>query len=526
MNKSSILKIRYKPLWLSFVILLLVGACRKQEVIPDPTNPIVDLPNPSIQTDNFQLNPSGNCPLAGLYNVSSDQEIKIIYTIKGQDGEDLTLENTEYKANQEIAILGLYPDTENTVQIKIINKSGKSIEKTLRIQTEALPKIMPQSDNIKVNVLSKDEVAADYILALPVRTLGIFDSQGGYPVIIDKFGKVRWFVSFPMTNSFSMMQLKNNNWLVADQNTFREIDLLGRIVRVFNLKFPYHHDVTQLPNGNLIYLSNMPTAAPTEDDLIHIIDYQTGMVIDEIDIQPLLDPTRQQNPNSYDTRDWIHTNSIFYDEKDNSVIISGRHQSAVFKIDLATKKLKWILSDPELWPDRLQPYLLKPTSDMEYPYGQHSALLDSQDPSRLLLFDNGNFRSYNNPMPATQSYSMIQEFEINEQNKTITPTLNFGKSYGSELFAPYLGKVDYVDGHIFSCFGGIVKNAQGNAINFVDYDGRRQNGINQVRLIEIDRNKRVVLDISIKGSTKELKEEMNSFRSYRAYPFTFSNWNY
>ena len=35
--------------------------------------------------------------------------------------------------------------------------------------------------------------------------------------------------------------------------------------------------------------------------------------------------------------DWFHQNSIFYDETDESIIISGRNQDIVMKLDYKTE---------------------------------------------------------------------------------------------------------------------------------------------------------------------------------------------
>ena len=58
-------------------------------------------------------------------------------------------------------------------------------------------------------------------------------------------------------------------------------------------------------------------------------------------------------------RNWAHINSVDYDETDDSIIISSRHQSAIIKIG-RDKKVKWILGSHEGWKTPYQDKLLQP----------------------------------------------------------------------------------------------------------------------------------------------------------------------
>ena len=47
--------------------------------------------------------------------------------------------------------------------------------------------------------------------------------------------------------------------------------------------------------------------------------------------------------------DRAHFNSIFYDPRDDSILLSGRRQDAVVKIDRKTSELTWILGPHDRW---------------------------------------------------------------------------------------------------------------------------------------------------------------------------------
>lgn len=57
-------------------------------------------------------------------------------------------------------------------------------------------------------------------------------------------------------------------------------------------------------------------------------------------------------------RNWAHVNSIEYDPKDDSIILSIRHQG-VIKIG-RDKQVKWILGTPAGWSAKFKDKVLKP----------------------------------------------------------------------------------------------------------------------------------------------------------------------
>lgn len=113
------------------------------------------------------------------------------------------------------------------------------------------------------------------------------------------------------------------------------------------------------------------------------------------------------------------------------------------------------------------------------------------------------------------NYSRCVEYTINETNKTVVQNFDFGKSYGSELFAPYIGNVQYLaNNHILIDYGGIYKDINNNAIDITTPSGR-----NQIRIFEIDKEQNVYLDISIKNIMAT--PSLTGYFSYQAYSFNF-----
>lgn len=127
-------------------------------------------------------------------------------------------------------------------------------------------------------------------------------------------------------------------------------------------------------------------------------------------------------------RNWAHVNSIAYDAKDDSIIISSRHQGVV-KIG-RDKQVKWILAPSKGWNKALASKLLKPVddkgnalkcdengkcenTDFDFTYTQHTAWLSSK--GTLTIFDNGDGRGLEQPALPTMKYSRFVEYKVDEK---------------------------------------------------------------------------------------------------------------
>jgi len=502
--------------WVCSILFL---SCKKQKdievIVPGMCNE-ANRNCPVFKGFELIMNPSGNAPLTGIIKVSSNRPFRLSYTVTGKDGEDFTFSNNSlsYGNDTSVNLYGLYPASINQVVISIQSKEGWIAQKTIEVPTPDLNLDMPQGGEIVVNS-RKTGMVSQFIMLFPNKFKAVSASLGANTIAIDRFGKIRWFLSNAILKGKTTVPLKNGNWMILLPNALVELDLMGNIIRNFPLSNRSHHDVCEAANGDLLYLgeSNLNN---TIEDKVYRVSYQTGAVIDSLNIFNILDPFRPQLPVG-PANDWLHCNSIAYNETDNSIMVSGRNQSAVFSIDLGSKQLKWILADSTGWKNTLKPFLLKPTgAGFEQCWGQHSAIFKPGDNNTILVFDNGNERSYSNPLLPTANYSRCVEYSLNAGAKTVTQHFEFGKSYGSALFAPFIGNVQYLaNDHVLAVYGGIYKDLNNKAIELSD-----PNGQTQIRIFETDKNQQVYFDISIKNPVSP-DPSLVGFISYRAYSFSF-----
>jgi len=472
-------------------------------------------------------------PLTALARFSTDTPSKIRITTLGQDGEDLTQSFDEYATKHEIPVLGLYPDFRNTVLLSLESRNGNIAVDTILISTRPLPfryrnlplvairsGSAPLAPGFFLLLLSKEFggsreegmfLAVDnfgkirWVYTGDYWFLGKMSAPGKlvvqlpsvlkrlrktYNLIVERllaltgwhsvFRHLYWGIEDTHTPELirrqqespsRSLQARVAEWLprsLGDHNALQEIDLLGRAGRSWKAEgHSIHHDFIFLPNGNLLALAS---TFSSDEDLIIEIGSQSGTIDRVIDLKEVLDVKRPQMPRHLHDPDWLHANALFYDEQDSTIVISARNQSAVVKLTLDSLKIRWIMGSHEKWASPYRRYLLEPIGkDFSWQWGQHAPILSPQDPNRMLVYDNGNQRSYDSPMSPESSFSRAVEYEIDDTAGTVRQTWEFGGEYGSELYTPIVGNAEYVsNGNRLICFGAIPRDLNGRVVEWVE----------------------------------------------------------
>lgn len=491
--------------YLLYWIILFFGACDKNEQSE------VFLKQPKIIEYSLVVNPTKLSPLTATLYVKTDIETKVSVLIKGQDEEDLTHNFENYSNTHRIPILGLYLNYNNKVIVTLKSIDGNELTIEETIKTDDIPWLEIKKFNPVV--YQPDKVGDGFVMLHLMGTDGLNGRTGCAPVMIDKYGKIRWIYYGEINHIFK--KLSNGHYLVDGIGTgFWEIDLLGVKYGYWEVPEGIHHDGVETSDNNILFLSH---AEGSTDDGIIELDLKDAKYKKQWDLRKILDDSRPQAPTNGIKQDWLHLNGIDFQKKDNSFIISGRNQSVVAKIDRDSGKLKWILGNHDLWPDSLKKYLLTPVGEeFEWQWGQHAPIFNPNDPSKILLFDNGCERSYMDPLPASQNYSRVVEFKVNEASMTVEQMWQFGKEYGSELYSTYISNASYLDnGNILICYGGLTKDSNGVAVELNSSDV-----CNSVRVLEIiPETKKIVWDLKLEGK----EGTKMGYRSYRGYKINVYN---
>lgn len=408
--------------------------------------------NPKVVIDPYKAS-----PLTAMVMFETKESTEVKVSIQGKDdktGLSYTFPNSK---EHYLAIYGLYAGYDNIVTIEY-----GDVKKNIIIETDSLPDdfILPTS----VNGI-REELDNDFYFFTP--------SAKGYSAAYDINGDVRWY----LTNYalWDNTRLKNGRMLVSTERLMYspyymtglyEIDMFGKIYKEYSLAGGYHHDYYELPNGNLLVASDdFGNDDGTVEDVIVEVDKTTGAIVKTFDLKKILnmEDGKSENWTSYD---WFHNNSVWYDEKTNSITLSGRHQDAVINIDYNSGKLNWIIGDKTEWSSEYQKYFFTPVGpDFEWQWSQHAAMITPE--GYVFIFDNGNNKSKvkDSYVDAENSYSRGVMYKIDTEKMTIEQVYEYGKERGSSFYSPYISDVDYLDkGHYIVHSGGIV-NADGKPSN-------------------------------------------------------------
>lgn len=425
-----------------------------------------------ILPDSILINPSGFGPLSALVNVSMPVKGKFKYRVIGKNGSASDLSNTPSSSAKvhRLDIFGLYGDHENAVEVSFLDNNGKErIKKSVTLTTGPLPPKLPL---IEIDIAKREKMDGDLTL-VSYRGLGV----PFMPFIMDSFGDIRWYLNFtehPILNRISyecgIERLRNGNIYFGDvsNHAVYEMDFHGQIQKSWKFQgYTFHHNVVEKPNGNFLVAASKSTSLhlngkPTINDIILEIDRENGQIVKEWDLKQCLDENRivWMNNLGNSTVNWLHNNGLYYDENDNSIVITARFQGAM-KIS-ADNRLKWILAPHLDWgKDRngsdLNAKLLKPLDqnnqpildpevlegrtnhqDFEWAWYPHSPAVKSS--GAFLFFDNGDTRNYS----TAELYSRAVEYQIDEEKMTVKQVWQYGKERGIETYSRIQSDVDFL----------------------------------------------------------------------------------
>lgn len=383
-------------------------------------------------------------------------------------------------------------------------------------------------------------------------------TPGGWLVGIDRNGSVAFSRAYE-TPPQDTKSMPNGNILSAATNgsLITEMTLAGEVVRqwyavgkwtdtdppadAIPVDVPlFHHRVNLLPDGNMLILtmeireftdwpsSDTDRDAPLETAKLAgdvVVEFSPdGTVIGRWHLFDLLDPYRlcygSRNPywqkrGFADSMDWCHANAVSHDPRDDSLLVSLRHQDCIIKIDRRSGDLVWILGDPGNWRAPWSDSLLHPAGDIAWQYHQHDCSVTPD--GTVLCFDNGNYRAvpYGEKVPPQENRSRLVEFAINEDAMTVRQVWSWddangedtsGKNTNPGCYACYQGGAFRLPktGNTLMTYGGIVT-----------VDGEpgdvAETGFCRSRIVEVTPEGDIVFDLWIDGSAENMP--LSSFRA-------------
>jgi arylsulfate sulfotransferase len=405
---------------------------------------------------------AANAPLAGTLQLTTDVASRI--SISVFDGTNTWQRNFyDYSTAHTNTLLGFKIQRTNSITVIVHDHAGNSFTnpQPLVFITGPLPADFP----VIVPLVSQPEkMEPGYTL---FRGVNNTDNKG-YLTIVDSAAEVVWYSG--VNSSLEVRQLANGDLWIPLLNSINEINMLGNTVKSWVLPSgkPYNHESYLTDHGSILYISdatrsvtNFPknlsgpdaprvTTNVWHQPIIEISASNAATVLNIWQFIDMIDPRRVSYltfsaPISAYGIDWSHANAVVEDKRDNSLIVSLRHQDAVIKFS-RTGQLKWILGTPDDWSAAFQPYLLTQTgAPFQWPYGQHAPHITPQ--GTLLLFDDGNDRAmpFLTPLPDALNYSRAVEYQIDEDRMEVSQVWQYGASPAPSNFSVSRGDAEWMN---------------------------------------------------------------------------------
>ncbi|MDA0241305.1 MAG: aryl-sulfate sulfotransferase [Proteobacteria bacterium] len=416
----------------------------------------------------IEKHPNDAVPLVAMVYFKADGKAATTLEIdNGKKKRSVTFDET-HDPEQGLPVIGMRANSEHWVTVK----TGDADAVKLTYCTPPLPENPREMPNIELVTSKADEMAPGWTI-LSIRRRPItraiwmtqkqfeFQNRWSLLVILDEEGEVVWYYRAD-SRIAGVHRLQNGNLFYHHVN-FRsiEMDLCGNVVKRFHAtNRPFgpvensigieaqslHHQPHEMPNGNYLaltanareienyYTSETDPDAPRATQKVvgdNIVEFTPdGEIIwswntfDHLDVMRIcyhLFVAYWHTRGFPKHLDWSHGNGVTYDEHDDSIMVSLRHQDAIIKIDKKTKEIVWILGDHTGWKSPQKEKLLTPTHDLRWHYHGHNPRVTG--PNRFVMYDNGICRAmpFHDPeKEPAECFARAVEYEVDPENMTVT----------------------------------------------------------------------------------------------------------
>ena len=330
-----------------------------------------------------------NNPTKVQYTVSVEDESIADYTAwannAGEDG---------FSRVQEFLLIGLAPGQENTVTLTAYNRQGA------QTQSASFTIDMPEpTSGYDVTLETVDGDSAQELSNGLYYAMGI-GGQYGYTFFYDNDGVMRYEMVLEGYHSDRFLWDDDGSLITCVGSTkVARLNRFGQVTQVYDLgTYELHHDINWGPEGTILALATDLEGETVEDQVLQI-DLESGEVTHIVDFtqvfQSYFDITRPVQATdpfglwSEGEWDWLHLNSLQYDESDNSIIVSSRETSTIIKCALGEEpQIVWMAGNPDFWEGTdFAQYSLEAQGDFSYQYGQHDVELMSSEEVEALGFE-------------------------------------------------------------------------------------------------------------------------------------------
>lgn len=430
----------------------------------------------TIENPKILINPYEISPLTALLIFKTSEKTSVKVYINGE----FYMTTTSTKEHS-IPLVGLVANKEN--DIKVVNDK-KSYNYKINLPINGI------TDKLDIKV--KNDNYKDYYLTSSSTSSLLYSA-------FNSKGELTWHLDMPSQGMIKPLPNGNfivpaeefvKEYLVANFTSLYEINYLGKIIKRYDTKLKYHHDLQVLSDNTLMILGSKN--AKTSMSVVYRMDLATGKIIDSVDFHEVfksIDPEWDKKSENFKYGYGI--NSIDYDETTKNLLISFRCLNLVMSYNYENKEINWMFTGEKEF-ESFSEYLLTPVDGLEYPLGQHQARLLND---RTISIFNNDFDQKNAKdflMGNHHGVAKAQILRINEYNKTISLVKEHVEENNKYSFA----------------FGGFVTYPDSNLVNYsylFDDDAIKNNenmfesgNKSSTRVVEYDNFGNIIFEAGIK----------------------------
>lgn len=493
---------------------------------PEPARAPVVKPSGSRATgtllESASIEPGPHSVLTAVVRARASKRVTVAVTATS-DPNTIDVPVSGSAATHELPVVGMRADADYDVAVTATAANGEHETLDLTFHSGTLPTDLPPIST----TISRSDAMAPGITLFNAMYWGAppdapcaprSPERQGWIVGVDADGEIVWYYRtlHPIAD---VSETKEGDLLVSVHDAvIRKIDMLGNtvselgsrvattLVKTDLLGHEYttaatksipidsaHHELTQLPNGNLLTISTevidldraqvagmcdgktdqdgKPVADPrgvVGDVVVELTP--AGKVVHEWKLSDYFDPLERPGsdmcanpatvappnwfyPGRKGLRDWTHANAAAVDAATNTLLVSSRHLDAVIGIRYAADtsgpagELLWVLSptDGTLTLERGDP-------------SYHGHAVEPESDGRILYFDNGNLRPGTTEAGGTTPmYSRAVMYRLDPVAGTATQVWQHrdDEPEGSPVYANFLGDADMEpNGNVLITYGG------------------------------------------------------------------------
>ena len=403
-------------------------------------------PEHSFEDPLVMQDPYGLSPLSALIIFTTEESTPIDMVIN-----DRTSVGFESSTTHALPVYGLFDGYDNKVELR----DGEGNTTTLTITTEAYEGGVM---SVESNELPESEEV--FLVSPDFENTSAFTADG----------RLLWYLDNPDMEG-AVVFTGGDKFLISDfyQGTdgtrisysgFLEMDYLGKVHKQYIGEYGYHHEILPIKGGSEYLLPGTNYESPFIQAVVYSVDAKTMQVKQVIDFYEVLNGIAPDWVDAIMDHDSLNfcVNGIDYDESTGDVLASVRSVGMIIRINLETSQIKWIFADPAIVPAELQQYLLTPTDDTRYPYGQHATQF--LDGNRILYHNNNiDFRDQDQKLSHHEGhYASNEILVIDEANKTLHTEWTFDAN--KEVISKMSGSIELLDnGHKLLSFGSAIKDS-------------------------------------------------------------------